>query len=73
MTMSLNMLARRTDRAGTMAFEADRLSRQTRGCTVMRLRQRVLAAVAGQPARPHGVVGRGAAILSTAVPVWVPR
>ena len=71
--MSLNMLARRTDRAGTMAFEADRLSRQTRGCTVMRLRQRVLAAVTGQLARPHGVVGRGEAILSTAVPVWVSR
>jgi len=71
--MSLNMLARRTDRAGTMAFEADRLSGQTGGCTVMRLRQRVLAAVTGQLARPHGVVGRGEAILSTAVPVWVSR
>ena len=43
------------------------------GGAAMRLRQRVLAAVAGQLARPNGVVGRGAAILSTAVPVWVPR
>ena len=43
------------------------------GCTAMRLRQRMLAAVTGQLARPHGVVGRGEAILSTAVPVWVSR